>query len=92
MAINAATRKLLSRLCPVWVRWVRAAKGWDYMNPWAFALKAAVGRLTARQLNLPVDFYDPERHYREVRDKWFGGSSTGQAEEMDPGAARGGYK
>ncbi len=58
----------------------------------AFKLKAAVGQLTARQLNLPVDFYDPERHYREVRDKWFGGSSTGQAEEMDPGAARGGYK
>ena len=58
----------------------------------AFELKAAVGQLTARQLNLPVDFYDPERHYREVRDKWFGGSSTGQAEEMDPGAARGGYK
>ena len=58
----------------------------------AFKLKAAVGQLTARQLNLPVDFYDPERHYREVRDKWFGSSSTGQAEEMDTGAARGGYK
>ncbi len=58
----------------------------------AFGLKAAVGQLTARQLNLAVDFYDPERHYREVRDKWFGGSSTGQAEEMDTGAARGGYK
>ncbi len=56
----------------------------------AFELKAAVGRLTARQLSLPVDFYDPERHYREVRDKWFGGSSTGQAEETE--AARGGYK
>lgn len=58
----------------------------------AFELKAAVGRLTARQLNLPVDFYDPERHYREVRGKWFGGSSKGQAEETDTGAARGGYK
>jgi outer membrane protein len=58
----------------------------------AFELKAAVGRLSARQLNLPVDFYDPERHYREVRDKWLGGSSTGQAEEMDTGAARSGYK
>jgi outer membrane protein len=58
----------------------------------AFELKAAVGQLTARRLNLPVDFYDPERHYREVREKWFGSSSTGQAEEMDTGAARGGYK
>ena len=51
----------------------------------AFKLKAAVGQLTARQLNLPVDFYDPERHYREVRGKWFGGSSTGQAEETRSG-------
>ena len=58
----------------------------------AFELKAAVGQLTARQLNLPVDFYDPERHYREVRDKWFGGSSTGEAEETDTGAAPDGYK
>ncbi len=51
----------------------------------AFALKAAVGRLTAHQLNLPVDFYDPERHYREVRGKWFGASSTGQADETRSG-------
>ena len=51
----------------------------------AFELKAAVGQLTARQLNLPVDFYDPERHYREVRGKWFGGSSTGQADETRSG-------
>ncbi|MCH7956359.1 MAG: hypothetical protein IIB63_02275, partial [Proteobacteria bacterium] len=58
----------------------------------AFELKAAVGRLTARQLNLPVDFYDPERHYREVRGKWFGGGSTGQAEETEAGETRGGYK
>ncbi len=58
----------------------------------AFQLKAAVGRLTARQLNLPVDFYDPERHYREVRDKWFGGSSRGQAEDEDAGETRGGYR
>ena len=58
----------------------------------AFELKAAVGQLTARQLNLPVDFYDPERHYREVRGKWFGGGSTGQAEETEAGETRGGYK
>ncbi len=51
--------------------------------------------MTARPLNLPVDFvdfYDPERHFREVRGKGFGGSSTGHAEEMDTDAARGGYK
>ena len=42
-----------------------------------FELAAAMGWLTARQLNLPVDFYDADRHYREVRGKWFGGTSFG---------------
>ena len=37
-----------------------------------FVLKAAIGQLTARQLSLPVQYYDPGRHYREVRDKWVG--------------------
>lgn len=43
----------------------------------AFQLKSALGQLTARQLNLPVQYYDPEEHYRQVRDAWFGGSSSG---------------
>jgi TolC family type I secretion outer membrane protein len=43
----------------------------------AFQLKAALGLLTARQLDLPVDYYDPELHYRQVRDSWFGRSSVG---------------
>ena len=43
----------------------------------AYQLKSAVGQLTARSLNLPVDLYDPAAHYREVRDAWFGGSSAG---------------
>jgi TolC family type I secretion outer membrane protein len=43
----------------------------------AFQLKASLGLLTARQLDLPVDYYDPELHYRQVRDSWFGGSSIG---------------
>ena len=33
----------------------------------AYQLKAAVGALTAQQLGLPVDLYDPETHYRSVR-------------------------
>lgn len=37
-----------------------------------FKLKEAIGKLTARHLTLPVDFYDPASHYNEVRDKWFG--------------------
>jgi len=37
-----------------------------------FTLVSSVGRLTARQLTLPVDYYDPETNYKRVRDKWFG--------------------
>ena len=43
----------------------------------AFQLKAALGVLTARQLDLPVDHYDPLLHYRQVRNAWIGGSSIG---------------
>jgi TolC family type I secretion outer membrane protein len=37
-----------------------------------FNLAAAVGRLIAPELNLPVKLYDMERHYKQVRDKWIG--------------------
>ena len=42
-----------------------------------YGLKSALGSLTARALSLPVEYYDPEIHYREVREKWFGGVSGG---------------
>jgi len=45
-----------------------------------YELKAAVGQLTARDLGLPVTLYDPRDHYQEVRDKWFGGRSSGDTE------------
>lgn len=45
-----------------------------------FELLAAVGRLTAHNLQLPVDLYDPEVHYQEVRDMWAGGTSSGGIE------------
>lgn len=38
----------------------------------AYDLLRAVGRLTAADLGLDVEIYDPQRHYRSVRDKWFG--------------------
>jgi outer membrane protein TolC len=38
----------------------------------------AVGRLTAQQLNLPVEYYDVTKHYNEVRDKWWGLDASGQ--------------
>lgn len=38
----------------------------------SYQVKSAIGRLTARELGLPVDLYDMERYYEEVRDKWWG--------------------
>lgn len=40
-----------------------------------FELLAAVGALTARELKLPVPIYDAEANYKNVRDRWFGGTS-----------------
>ncbi len=42
-----------------------------------YELMSALGRLTAKDLGLAVDLYDPREHYNEVRDKWFGGTSSG---------------
>jgi len=37
-----------------------------------YNLAAATGRLIAPELRLPVQLYDMERHYKAVKDKWFG--------------------
>jgi len=54
-----------------------------------FELLLATGQLTAQRLELQVDYYDPEKHYREVRGKWFGGSSEGDIND-DSASGRGG--
>ena len=38
----------------------------------AYNLLAATGQLTARQLQLPVKYYDPQVNADDVRDKWIG--------------------
>ncbi|MFP3921021.1 MAG: TolC family outer membrane protein [Dichotomicrobium sp.] len=38
----------------------------------SYTLLAAIGRLTPSDLNLPTDVYDPDKHYREVKDRPFG--------------------
>lgn len=43
----------------------------DELNA-SYQVIAAVGKLTARDLRLPVQLYDPEAHYKDVRDRWFG--------------------
>jgi outer membrane protein len=40
---------------------------------------AAVGRLTARDLSLPVPLYDMEAYYREVRNRWIGWGDYAEA-------------
>jgi outer membrane protein len=35
-------------------------------------IRAAEGTLTAENLKLPVEPYDPKRHYEDVRDQWAG--------------------
>jgi TolC family type I secretion outer membrane protein len=37
-----------------------------------YTLVAAIGRLVAPALKLPVELYDMEHHYKLVKDKWFG--------------------
>jgi outer membrane protein len=38
----------------------------------SYSLLAAVGRLSAEELRLPVSVYDPMVHYQQVRDSWIG--------------------
>jgi outer membrane protein len=38
----------------------------------SYGLLSAVGRLTAQDLALPVQVYDPMMHYQQVRDAWVG--------------------
>ena len=38
----------------------------------SYRLKAAVGQLTAPELNLPVDVYDSDAYYQAVRNRLFG--------------------
>ncbi len=43
-----------------------------------YAVLSAMGRLTAGNLKLPVEIYDPVTDYRDVRDSWLGLSAPGE--------------
>ena len=43
----------------------------------SFNLLSAIGRLSAQNLKLAVDYYDYEAHYRQIRNKVWGVSLTG---------------
>lgn len=47
----------------------------------SFQLKSALGQMTAENLALPVEVYDPTKHYEDVRGKWFGGSIDAKYED-----------
>jgi outer membrane protein len=38
----------------------------------SYAVAVAIGRLTARDMHLPVPLYDETAYYEAVKDKWFG--------------------
>ena len=38
----------------------------------SYSVAAAIGRLTARDLHLPVPLYDDTAYYNAVKDKWVG--------------------
>jgi outer membrane protein len=38
----------------------------------SYAILSAAGRLSVQKLGLDVPAYDPEEHYRAVKDKWYG--------------------
>ena len=42
-----------------------------------YGLLAGMGLLTALQLELPVEYYDPQDNYGEVRNKWIGFGTAG---------------
>jgi outer membrane protein len=38
----------------------------------SYSLLSSIGRLSADTLSLPVERYDPQVHYEQVKDKWWG--------------------
>lgn len=48
-----------------------------------FELKTAIGELSAREMALPVPYYDPAVHYEDVRNRWFGSDSVGGLRDDD---------
>jgi outer membrane protein len=43
-----------------------------------YGVLSGIGRLTARSLGLPVEYYDEERYYKEVGSRWIGDWGAGQ--------------
>ncbi|MND09742.1 hypothetical protein D3C83_332940 [compost metagenome] len=37
-----------------------------------YGVLSGIGRMTARTLGLPVEYYDEEKYYNEVGSRWIG--------------------
>ena len=44
-----------------------------------YGVLSGIGRLTARTLALPVEYYDEERYYKDVGSRWIGWGSSGES-------------
>jgi TolC family type I secretion outer membrane protein len=57
-----------------------------------YGVLAGIGRLTARTLGLPVEYYDEEKYYNEVGSRWIGdwgaGSSGGSSGGTKAGSGK----
>lgn len=43
-----------------------------------YGVLSGIGRLTARSLGLPVEYYDEEKYYKDVGSRWIGDWGAGQ--------------
>lgn len=50
----------------------------------AHQLQVATGQLSAKELGLPVDLYDPTDNYNRTRNRWIGTSIAGEDEVRAP--------
>lgn len=52
----------------------------------SYSILSAIGRLTAYDIALSAELYDPNRNYDEVKDQWYGWQASVETEE-DPKVA-----
>jgi outer membrane protein len=60
---------------------VKSQRDRDYA---VLQIKAAAGTLTAERLSLPVEPYDPKRHYQDARGQWAGFSQDDARYQVAP--------
>jgi outer membrane protein len=53
-----------------------------------YGVLAGIGRLTARSLGLPVEYYDEEKYYNEIGSRWIGDWSSGSTNPTTTGAQK----